>query len=169
MQPHVRRTWSPRGKTPELRQRTGRRSRLSVIGGLSLSPRRRRPGWHLLFHLNRAVRQGQVVEFLRALLRQIRGNVVVIWDRLPAHRGGAVRRWAAAHPRLILEPLPPYAPELNPVEYGWSHWKQHELCGYCPDDDIELMTVALVTAERVAARPTLLRSFVRAAPLPLRL
>jgi hypothetical protein len=31
------------------------------------------------------------------------------------------------------------------------------------------MTVALVTAERVAARPTLLRSFVRAAPLPLRL
>ena len=169
MQPHARRTWAPRGQTPVLRQRMGRRSNLSVIGGLSLSPRRRRPGWHLAFHLNRAVRQGQVVEFLRMLLRHLRGRVVVVWDRLPAHRGGAVRRFAAASRRLGLEPLPPYAPELNPIEYGWSHWKQHELSGYCPDDAVELIAAASVTAERVAARPDLLRSFVRASPLPLRL
>ena len=30
--------------------------------------------------------------------------------------------------------LPGYAPELNPVEYLWSHWKQHELPNFCPQN-----------------------------------
>jgi len=34
--------------------------------------------------------------------------------------------------RLELEFLPAYAPELNPVEYLWGHWKQHELPNFCP-------------------------------------
>jgi transposase len=33
-----------------------------------------------------------------------------------------------------MEFLPTYAPELNPVEYLWSHWKQHELPNSCPQD-----------------------------------
>jgi len=28
--------------------------------------------------------------------------------------------------------LPAYAPELNPVEYLWSYWKQHELPNFAP-------------------------------------
>jgi transposase len=31
-----------------------------------------------------------------------------------------------------VEFLPGYAPELNPVEYLWSHWKQHELPNFLP-------------------------------------
>jgi transposase len=27
--------------------------------------------------------------------------------------------------------LPPYAPELNPVEYIWAHCKHHELPNVC--------------------------------------
>ena len=27
-----------------------------------------------------------------------------------------------------------YAPERNPVEYLWGHWKQHELPNLCPKD-----------------------------------
>lgn len=34
--------------------------------------------------------------------------------------------------RLWLEFLPLYAPELNPVEYLWSHGKQRELPNFCP-------------------------------------
>jgi transposase len=30
--------------------------------------------------------------------------------------------------------LPAYAPELHPVEYLWSHWKQHELPNFCPQN-----------------------------------
>jgi transposase len=33
-----------------------------------------------------------------------------------------------------VELLPAYAPELNPVEYLWGYWKQHELANLCADD-----------------------------------
>ena len=35
---------------------------------------------------------------------------------------------------IQLEFLPPYAPELNPVEYLWAHWKQREMPNFCPKD-----------------------------------
>ena len=45
---------------------------------------------------------------------------------------------AAQGGRLITAYLPPYAPELNPVEYIWGYWKHHELPDFCPDDLSEL-------------------------------
>ena len=36
--------------------------------------------------------------------------------------------------QIVLEYLPAYAPELNPVEYLWGHWKHHELPNVCPHD-----------------------------------
>jgi len=70
-----------------MRQRTAHHRRVSGIGGLSISPRRRRLGWYLHFHSDRSVCQEQVVGFLRDLLHHIHGPVVVVWDRLGAHRG----------------------------------------------------------------------------------
>jgi hypothetical protein len=40
--------------------------------------------------------------------------------------------------RLQIEFLPAYAPELNPVEYLWGYWKQHELPNFCPKHFFEL-------------------------------
>jgi hypothetical protein len=52
-----------------------------------------------------------VVRFLKHLMRQIEGKLLVIWDGSPIHRGQAVKdflcRGAAA--RLQLEQLPGYA------------------------------------------------------------
>jgi DDE superfamily endonuclease len=51
----------------------------------------------------------------------------LVWDFVRQQRG-----------RLWLEFLPAYAPELNPVEYLWSHWKQHELPNFCPPSFTQL-------------------------------
>src|SRR5205807_917128 len=40
--PTVVRTWAPQGETPIHRHRQGRRDKLSVISGISVSPKRRR-------------------------------------------------------------------------------------------------------------------------------
>jgi len=40
MAPLVRRTWAPRGQTPELHQKSGRREKVSVAAEMWLSPRR---------------------------------------------------------------------------------------------------------------------------------
>ncbi len=58
------------------------------------------------------------MEFLEHLMRHIPGKLLIIWDRLSAHRSAFVRDFIAAQDgRITLEWLPAYAPELNPVEY----------------------------------------------------
>jgi transposase len=65
-----------------------------------------------------SIRSAQVVDFLQALLRHIPGPLLIVWDRLSAHRSGMTRDFIAGQgDRLRVEYLPGYAPELNPVEY----------------------------------------------------
>ena len=169
MHPVVRRTWGLCGQTPVLRHRTRHHRKISAIGGISISPHRRRLGWYLHFHRDEAIRQEQVIAFLRHLLAHLRGPVIVVWDRLGAHRGAQVRTYAAGQPRLRLETLPAYAPELNPNEYGWSHLKYSTLANFCPHDLDELERSVFVAAVGVQSQQALLRSFVHATGLPIRL
>src|SRR6516165_12248614 len=51
--PTVVRTWAPQGQTPLHRYRQGRRDKISVISGISLSPQRHHLGlYYLLFFDN---------------------------------------------------------------------------------------------------------------------
>ena len=56
-----------------------------------------------------------------------------------------------------MEFLPPYAPELNPVEYLWAHWKQHEI--FCPKDFVELSAFARAKLKRTQCRKLLVAAF----------
>jgi transposase len=169
LHPLVRRTWAPRGQTPILRQRTRNRRRVSTIGGLSISPGRRHLGWYLQFHVPGSIRQEQVITFLRHLLRHLSNRLVVVWDHLGAHKGRLLRQWLSRCPRVHLEFLPSYAPELNPNEYGWSYLKTNPLANYCPTDVEQLHARVELAADAAANQQTLLRSFLHATHLPIRL
>jgi putative transposase len=147
--------------------RIRRRRRVSGIGGVSISPSRRRLGWYLQFHLDLGIRQEQVVAFLRYLLSHLRGRILVVWDRLGAHKGRQLRRWLRRCRRVHLEFLPPYAPELNPNEYGWSYLKGGELANFCPDDVEQLHGRVVVAATNAASQQSLLRGFVHGTKLPI--
>ena len=107
--------------------------------------------------------------FLRDLLAHLRGNIILVWDRLNAHRSVQVKLWQAVYPRLSIEWFPPYAPELNPMEYVWGHLKYHCLSnhGLLELDDIH--NQAKGEADDVSTNQSLLRSFVHASSLPFRL
>ena len=60
---------------------------------------------------------------------------------------------------IVTSYLPPYAPELNPVEHIWGHWKQHELPNVCPQDYWELSEAARRTLRRMRHRPRLITAF----------
>ena len=119
MLPTVHRTWSPKGQTPVLRHRTRSHKKVSVIGALSISPIRRRVRLFLAWYVNANVRQDEVIQFLRGLLRHLSSNVIVIWDRLNAHRSHQTRSFVESQKRLTIEFLPPYAPELALQESVW--------------------------------------------------
>jgi transposase len=166
MAPLVRRSLAPRGQTPVIEQRASHRDRVSLVAALSLSPKRRHIGLHFRTLPRDYVNQERTAEFLRQLLRQLRHEVVVVWDRGNMHRGWAIRDVLQRFPRLKLEPLPPYAPELNPVEFLWNHLKYGKLANYAPKDVPELNTRLrryLRQAKKSTAR---LQSLYESAQLP---
>ena len=165
----IHRTWGRRGQTPILRHPLRHHGKVSAIGGLSVSPRRRRLRMFLVLVSGGNVSQEVVVEFLRDLLRHFRGRVIVIWDRWAVHRGPLVRAFLARHPRLQVEPLPPYAPDLNAVDHAWGHMKYHDLANHGLEDVDALATAVADDHARLQRQPRLLKAFVRATKLPIRL
>src|SRR5437879_8533201 len=163
--PLVVRTWAPQGCTPLQRHRQGRRDKISVISGISVSPQRQRLGlYYLLFFDN--IGQEEVCVFLRELLRHLRGPVIALLDNSSTHQGEPLRKLLLQHPRLSIEHFPAYAPELNPDEGVWSLAKR-QLANGQPQEVDELMEDVIRTMERIRSSRTKLRGCVLQSDLPL--
>lgn len=131
--PFVARTYAPRGESPVLRAPLTH-DHLSVISGVT-------PDGRLFTHIQQeAFRGPTIVAFLRQLLRQIRGKLIVVWDGASIHHAQPVKDFlaAGAATRLHLVRLPGYAPDLNPDEGVWNHLKRVELRNRCCHDLAEL-------------------------------
>jgi transposase len=155
--PHRFRTWSPPGQTPVLQYHF--RWKTSVAAAMTL--------WNFYFQIfEKAIAKEQVVEFLANLVQQIAEPMLIIWDRLPAHRSRLVAESVEfLDGQIVLEYLPPYAPELNPVEYLWGHSKHHELPNVCPKDLWQLTAGARRTLSNLRRRPRLITAFWKQASL----
>jgi len=162
--PNVRRTWAPRGQTPIIRHRY-QRDKVSAISAVTVSATRRRVGLSLHLHPGENITNVEVAIFLRALLRHLRGQVIVLLDRGSIHKGPAVQALQRRCPRLHLEWFPGYAPELNPDEWVWAHFKAQLANGH-PDSVDELMATLCRITQRVTKRPDLIRSFITGSELP---
>ena len=158
--PFVARTYAPRGQTPVLRAPLSR-DHLSAISAIT-------PAGRLFTHLQESAYRGPTVgAFLRQLLRQVRGKLLVIWDGAPIHRCQAVKDFlaAGAAPRLHLERLPAYAPECNPDEGVWNLLKRGELKNRCCHDRDELRWELGLAIRRLRRKPDRLIACFRQAGL----
>ena len=93
---------------------------------------------------SRAYNTESLIEFLEKFHRHFKGEkVTLIWDGLPSHRSKAMRAWIGKQRRwLVVERLPAYAPDLNPVELLWGNVKGSELANLCPETIEEARAVA---------------------------
>jgi transposase len=104
------RSYAPRGRTPVVRV-CQTRIKLSLITAVTNKGELR---WMIV---DGAVNGPTFLRFLERLIREARGKVFLIVDRLKAHRARLVRDWLDAHRSEIeLHYLPSYSPELNPDE-----------------------------------------------------
>jgi putative transposase len=106
-----------------------------------------------------------VAAFLRGLLRHLRGDVILLWDRGSIHQGPAIAEVQRAYPRLQIEAFPAYAPELNPVEQLWNDFKGHT-ANSLPRDRRDIRRSLQANTRRVRHSQAQWRSCLLASELP---
>ena len=101
-----------------------------------------------------------VIQFLKELLVQLQGKLLIIWDGSPIHRSQEIKSFlaAGAAKRILLERLPGYAPELNPDEGIWHYLKHVELRNVCCRDMADLGNRLTTASQRLAAKPEIVKA-----------
>ena len=165
--PVTRRTWAPRGHTPVIchRYKWRRVSMAAALcygslgGGAAV-------GFH---HQLGAYDSETLIGALEGLRRFLGGQkATLLWDGLPAHRSRVMHAWLRCQRSwLVVEPLPGYAPELNPVEGLWSNLKGVDLANLAGDTLEEVIAAAERGVQRIRHTHHLAYSFLRHCGLSL--
>ncbi len=122
---------------------------------------------HVGCYGNPDVRTPHIVAYLRGLYRQLGRPLLVVIDRLNVHRSAVRELRQAGAPWLHVEWLPPYAPDLNPVEAVWGHAKCSDLANFVPDDIDHLYDAVIESVGDLEWNGRLKHSFFQTARLPL--
>ena len=151
------------GQTPIVLHRYSH-DRISAISGIAVSPKRFHCTLYCQLYEDN-IHGEEVAAFLRQLLWQVPGHLIILLDNGQIHRGDPIQELLARTSRLHLVPFPAYAPELNPDEGVWNHLK-NSLANGRPDSQGELMNVLSVEICRLAAAQPLLRGCIQQSDLP---
>jgi len=87
----------------------------------------------------------------------LKQRLLIIWDGLKAHRSKLVREYldfTCGDVRMAF--LPPYSPDLYPVEFLWAWLKRHALAIFCPDNLGQLKTAARTKPKSAPQRPSII-------------
>jgi transposase len=113
--------WGDPLDPPVLEPNTGRK-RLNILGAYN-------PDTHAFLHLTgeENCNAHRAIEFFSLLLSAYASapKILLILDHAPYFKAKAVTQWLTEHPKLQVEPLPGYAPNLNLIERFWRFVKEH--------------------------------------------
>jgi len=160
MHPTVTRTWAPRGQTPVLFERGRHYQNTAALAAVITNHKLKKARVLFRLHPGISIKGPQVRSFVTALTRQLKGRLIIIWDRLNVHRSVVARYH---NRRVSFEFLPAYAPELNPPEYLWR-WLKYKPLANAAFLDLRSLHRATFAAARAAQGATeLCASFLRRA------
>ena len=106
--------WIFKGKRKPIRM-TNKQYRINIMGGICLTDHR------IVYEQADKVNEDSIQSFLYRLRKKHPGRyqVHVIWDNAGYHRSKAVQAFAKEL-GMVLHYLPPYSPNLNPIERLWK-------------------------------------------------
>lgn len=161
LSPTMRRTYAPRGQRVVIKA-TDPHARISAIGALSVSPARKH--LNVLYELlpdNANFHSDSGVRFMKTIRRRISGPITLMWDEIPIHCSKLIAEYLKQDGQLVVEPFPPYAPELNPVDKVWFYLKFDRLPNYAPVALGELRQRLVRELENLRQRQGVLDSCLR--------
>ena len=103
-----------------------------------------------------------LTEFLTDLHDEVGvDKITLIWDNLPSHKSKAMTAWIATQcDWLVVERLPGYAHDINPIEMVWGTIKTVELANLCPDTIDEAHAAAESGLNRIGSSYDLCFAFL---------
>ncbi len=112
-------------------------------------------------HVRTSVTSSTVIAALRSFRRNVGTPLLVVWDRLNAHRSRATTDFIAAHPQdYAVAYLPAYAPELNPEEQCNALVKR-AMANALPESVADLHRLARREFCRLQGQPEMIVRFFR--------
>ena len=113
-----------------LQKNTSRSEHVNSLGFYSLNGKS-------VYHDTKTAKKEDITRFLRLIRKKNPSRtIILIWDNARAHVSKLVRR-TARRLNFMLVFLPPYSPDLNPIEFIWKSIKK------------ELSSSILMTKEQV--------------------
>jgi transposase len=148
-------SYAPAGQTPVVRA-TGQRFGCNLISAITNKGA-------VAFRVFHGRFTGAVfIDFLRRLLQQAPGKLVVVVDGHPVHRARRVQAFVAEHAaRLRLVRMPGYCPELNPDELLNQDVKTNAVGKSRPTDRPALMRAVRRHLHRRQKQPHVIRALFR--------
>jgi transposase len=120
-------TWAPVGEQPVIACKQAKRERVTGFG--SVNPQT----GQLVVNFAQKGNTATFKKHLKAVLRAYKGKqkIIVYIDNVRYHHAKALKPFLEAHPELEIRYLPPYSPDLNPVERVWWYMRKsitHNRC-----------------------------------------
>jgi len=112
--------WSTRGQQPGIIAKQRGRERYTGIGSYNYDTGQITVSFH---------EKGNHKSFkkhLKKLLYQYRAysKIILVIDNVRYHHAKLLKLWLQKHPKLEIVYLPPYSPELNPIERAWWYMRK---------------------------------------------
>ncbi|WP_084959531.1 transposase [Thermoactinospora rubra] len=106
-------------------------------------------------------------DLLIAAHRQLGAPIVLIWDSLNVHRDARLTTFIDSCAWLTVSYLPPYAPDLNPVEGIWSVLRRSSQANTAFTDPGHLLKALRRGLRKIQYRSRLIEGFLAATGLTL--
>jgi len=112
--------WGIKGKQPRVKCKQRKRERQTVMGSYNFATGQITVSFH---------QKGNYQSFKKHLKKvlytyQNYSKIILVVDNVRFHHAKLLKKWLKKHPRLELMYLPPYSPELNPIERAWWYMRK---------------------------------------------
>lgn len=157
--PCVVSTYAPKGETPQIICDVKNRDYVSVSGVISSKG-------HLYFEAREkeGFKQKGLTRFLDNLKKKVRKKILLVWDNASSHKSQTVKAYLTKQEQdkkqIHLANIPPYSPELNPIEQLWAYLK-NQLKNQFFKTTKELKSAVVEQLENIKKNKKLIKSFFK--------
>ena len=157
--PAVGYSYAPCGQRPVIEADSKNKLKVSLSAVIT-------PQGNLFYQVRQGTFNGAaIVRFIKKMHKHKKKDMILIWDGASIHTGQQVKNYLQEQEKqkrkVWLEKLPPYSPELNPVEQMWAYLKNVLLKNQVSKTLQELKLKVVAAMEIIKNDKELIKSFFR--------